>query len=242
MALAPHSRAKVVVADDLYDSLSTGEDRVHEEAGQSFLDLEPDPSHGPRHHRLLLPHRLRHHQPEALSDGFLHDDGRRPLQGVHPQVVDAVQVREDVDVGVAIPMLVREVEVLHALGIVVCERADEHELEPVDISARQPKPVNDAQWIFPGIEPRNLTDDRAGGIDGKTAHDLESQLLRQGRVLDRHRVDRRGNERDPRSRDARLGEFGQGEDRGVVSIHDALEELPNRPERSRQIDVASPDP
>src|SRR4051812_27712258 len=65
--------------------------RVDEAAGLTVGDLVLDAPDARADHRLALPHRLAHGQPEALGEALLHDDVRARLQGVdHRRVLLAV--------------------------------------------------------------------------------------------------------------------------------------------------------
>ena len=72
--------------------------------------------------------------------------------------------------------------------------------------------------------------------------DLLHDIVAERGVLGRERIDRRGDERERRPPDVRLGVLAHREHRGVVAIDVLGEELPHVGVRLRHVDVASPDP
>src|SRR6266511_6416956 len=90
------------VAEDLLDGLRRLAGRVDEPARLTVLDLDDDPAHPTRHRRPRLPEPLGHRQPEALADRLLEHRRRGDLEGVDLDRADVVEVREDVDVRIAL--------------------------------------------------------------------------------------------------------------------------------------------
>ena len=86
----------------------------------------------PADRRPRLPERLADRQAEALPDRLLEHGRRVHLERVHLDRADVVQVREDVDVRVAVRVGDGLVVEVPALGIVVRHRADERELHVRD--------------------------------------------------------------------------------------------------------------
>src|SRR5438132_4687138 len=212
-----------------------------EVAGDAILDLDHDAAHLPRHNRDALPEAFGDHEAEPFAQRLLDHDLGCPLERVDFAVLYAVEVCEQEDVRVAAGMFFRTVQVLLALGIVVGERADHDELNLAHLFLYEAIGVDDSERVLPGIETRDLQEDRPRGVHPELADDLARLIDRHVLVLHREGIDRR------RLDEHLLLQIGPHElrhrpDGGVVLLHERPQEFPHRLVRSGEVDVAAPDP
>ncbi len=165
--------------------------RGDEEAALAVLDLQRDAADVAADRRPSLPQRLGHRQPEALADRLLDRDVGLRLEGVDLDRPDVVEVVEDLDVGVGVGVLEGVVEELPALGVVGRHRADQRELDARGLLLDHPVGVDHAHRVLPGIEARDLADQRPVDVDAELVADEGGVVGRQRHVLRRERVDRR---------------------------------------------------
>ena len=182
------------VVEDLEARLRAllGRVRVDEPAGLAVLDLRR------RSRRRGSPTVGRVFQsasvtvrPKPSLDRLLDHGVRVHLEGVDLDRADVVQVREDVDVGVAVGVGDGAVVVVPALGVVVRHRADERELHVGMLGLDDPVGVDHAERVLPGVEARDLRQQRPLDVDPELVDDVGRVLGRERHVLRGQRVDRR---------------------------------------------------
>ena len=100
------------------------------------------------------------------------------LECVHLDAADVVEIREDVDVRIALGVGDGLVVVIPALGIVVGHRADEGELNLRKALLYLPVSVDHAQGVLPGIEAGNLSQQRPLDVDSELVDDVGGILGR----------------------------------------------------------------
>ena len=164
------------------------------------------------------------------------------LERVHLDTADVVQVREDVDVRIALGVADGLVVVVPALGVVVRHRANERELHLGEALLHLTVGVDHAQRVLPGIEARDLRQQRPLDVDSELVDDVGRILGRKGHVLRRQRIDR--GRPDVRRRQARRPRdvLVHVEDRRVVAAECRQQEVEHTLIGCREIDVAAPDP
>ncbi len=218
-------------------------------AGHAVVDLVHDPAGRSADHRVALPHRLGHDQPEPLTCRLLDHHVTARLERVDlqrvGQVVAAqpVQRAQHVDVGV-VPGVGegRGVE-LQALRVVVRHVAHQRQLHVRHALLHQPVGVDHAQRVLPRIEPGDLGHQRPAAGDPEPAlQDVTGQRPGQPLVLRRQRVDRWVDVLDPAQVQARRHVVRQREDPDLVVPHERGEELERALARGRGVDVTPPDP
>ena len=136
-------------------------DGVDEVAVHAVVDLERDAAAAPADDRPALPQPFADGEPEALAQRLLDHDVGRALERVDLHAADLLDVREQVDVGVAGARVVGELPVVEALGVVGRHRAREHELHVGNSLAHDAVRLDDADRVLPRVEPAHLHD-RAG--------------------------------------------------------------------------------
>ncbi len=172
----------------------------------------------------------------------MHYDGGHLLKRIHLDVADAVQIREQMHVGVVAGVVARALKIFHALGIVVSHRADHDELHARELAAHATIHVDDAQRVFPGIEPRDLHEGRTVGVHAVQRHDAPRVVVAHRRVLRTQRVDRRWDDGDLANAQIVLHVLRHSEDRCVECLHERTQETPILLIGGGHIDVAAPDP
>ena len=84
-----HAGAEVRVAQELHETCRrTPSTELTRKPVTPSLDLEPDAADIPADDRVLLPHRLRDVEAEALAERLLQDERGLALEGVDLQVAD----------------------------------------------------------------------------------------------------------------------------------------------------------
>ena len=147
------------------------------------------------------------------------------LEGIHLDGTDVVHVGEDEDVGIVGGVGHGAVVVVPPLRIVVRHRADECELDARVALLDRAVRVDDAERVLPGIESRDLGEERTGDVDAELVDDVLRILGGERHVLRRQRIDRRWP-------DERLGQsygvghvFAEVEDRRVVAADRRQEDV-----------------
>ena len=102
--------------------------------------------------------------------------------------------------------------------------------------------VDHSQRILPGVEARNLRDQRARDVDAELVDDVARVLRRERHVLRRERVDRRRPDRRHRKVGRLRDVLAPVEDGRVVACEGRQEEVEHLLVRRGQVDVAAPDP
>ncbi len=148
---------------------------VDQPAGHAVLDLVDDPADPPGDRRPRLPQRLADRQPEPFADRLLQHGGGVHLEGVDLDRADVVQVREDVDVGIAGGVADGLVVEVPALGIVVRHRPDERELDLGVPLLDHAIGVDHAERVLPRIEAGNLRDAAAARRRSRTGRRCSSR-------------------------------------------------------------------
>ena len=97
------------------------------------------------------------------------------------------------------------VEELPALGVVGRHRADQRQLGVGHLLGDDPVGVDHPDRVLPGVEARDLADQRPVGVDPELLADEGRVLGRERHVLRRQRVDRRRADPAQRRRRARPG-------------------------------------
>ena len=121
-------------------------------------------------------------------------------------------------------------------------RADERELNARVALLDRAVGVDHPERVLPGIESRDLGEQRPRDVDAELVDDVLRILNRERHVLRRQRVDRRWP-------DERLGQafgvrhvFAQVEDGRVVAADRRQEDVEDLLVRRREVDVSAPDP
>ena len=198
----------------------------------------------PADRRPPLPERLGDGQPEALADRLLQADVGLRLEGVDLDRADVVEVVEDLDVGVAVGVLEGLLEELPALGVVGRHRADQRQLRLRDVLGHLAVGVDHPHRVLPGVEARDLGDQRPVDVDPELVADEGGVVGGEGHVLRRERVDRRRDDAGSRRDAAHPGRDvgGQVPDGGVVLLDHRQQAGDRRRVGLGEVDVAAPDP
>ena len=145
------------------------------------------------------------------------------------------------DIGIAVGVCDRGVEVVPSFRIVGRHRADQRQLHVGHLLLDQPVGVDHAERVLPRIKARHLAQQRPIDVDSELLADVDGVLGREGHVLRRQRVDRRRHDVRP-AIDARGDVLGHVEDRRLVGIQIRDQAVERGPVRSREVDVAAPHP
>ena len=113
------------------------------------------------------------------------------LEGVDLDAADVVEIGEHEDVGIAADIGDEPLEVVPALGIVRGHGPDQGELHVGVARLDLPISVDHAERVLPGIEARDLQQQRAIHVDAELPHDVVGVVGHQRHVLGSKRVDRR---------------------------------------------------
>ncbi len=216
-------------------------DAGDEEAGDAVLDLQRDAADVAADERARLPDRLGDRQPEALAGGLLDQHVGVRLERVDLDRADVVEVVEDVYVRVAVGVGDRRVEEVPALGVVAGHRADQRELHLGHRLLDEAVGVDHAERVLPGVEARDLADQRPVDVDPELPAHERAVLGRERHVLRRQRVDRRRHHVDVAVHPLRHV-LAHVEQRLRVLL-DVGQQLADRVRVGRrQVDVAAPHP
>ena len=181
------------VVHDLQAALGALRGGAYEIAGDAVLDLQGDAADVAADDRPPFPQTLGHGEPEALAGRLLHDHVGVTLEGVDLDRAHVVEVGEDEDVGVAADVLDDLLEVVPALRVVAGHGPDERELDVRVLRLDGAVDVDHAQRVLPGVEARDLQEQRPLHVDAELAHDVGGVLRRELHVLGRQGVDGRGD-------------------------------------------------
>src|SRR5690348_1978663 len=175
-ALAHLARAGRI-AHQFQHALGALFDARHQIARLAILNLQRNAADIAADDWAALPQPLRDGQAEALAERLLQHDRRHALEGVHLDIADAVHVREQVDIGIAVGVVLRALVVFHALRVVMGHRADQHQLHIREALTHDAVDINHAERVFPGIEARNLYEYRALWVNPVEADDARGVFI-----------------------------------------------------------------
>src|SRR5205809_1506056 len=177
------------IAEQLHGPVGAILDAGHEVAMTTVLDLEPNPGDVATDHGDALPEGLAHDQPEPFAERFRDRHVRLPLEDVHLEGADPAEIGEEVDVRIIPRMSGRALEPHPPFRIVPGHGGHEQELNLRDLLFHQTIRIDDAQRIFPRIEPADLGDDGSVEIDVEARQDGLQLLPVHVAVLRARRID-----------------------------------------------------
>ena len=157
---SPISSARVGLREQLDGARRRLFDRVDEVAVLAVVDLHRDAAAAPADHRPALPQSFADGEPESFAQRLLHHDVGGALERVDLHRADLLDVRHEVDVGVAGARLVGELPEVEALGVVGGHRAREHELRVGNLLAHDAERLDHADRVLPRVEAAHLHDER----------------------------------------------------------------------------------
>src|SRR6266536_1314520 len=109
---------------------------------------------------------------------------------------DAVEVREQMDVGALLCDLMNALVNLQPLRVIVRKRPNQRELEARYLLSSKVERLDNARLILPGVKPRYLDHERTAKVDAELRHFLATAIPRQASVLGRQRSACRRHKRE----------------------------------------------